>query len=501
MKQRVRFRWAVCQLDALTKCLNLRKLREAMADLPNTLDGTYDRILCAIDKEYSQDAFRILQWLVYSVRPLRTEEVVDVIAVGINDDPRFDLDRRLPDPRDILTICSSLVTMTEEAIEKPFGAIAGEYVRLAHFSVKEYLMSKRIQDGPAAQFGIQEIPANTSIAEICLAYLLQFDNPDSVTGQTFKEFPLARYAARFWTQHAQIAGENQDAMHSLIMELLLSNIHGYINCIRLFDPERPWYEEPDTTSNLMETFSPLYYMSLTGLTVSVRLLLEAGADSNAQGGVYGNALQAASFGGHDQAVQRLLEKGADVNAQGGVFDNALQAASLRGHNQVVQRLLEKGADVNAQGGRYGNALQAASFKSYDQVVQRLLERGADANARGGFGSALQAASYGGNYRVVQRLLEKGADANARGGFGSALQTASYGGHDQVVQWLSLKPRMLDVPQTCFTTEESKPGLTQPDSSNLDEVPRPSVTSSSSDIPSPFQGAYLILHASFADVGM
>jgi len=112
MKQRVRFRWAVCQLDALTKCLNLRKLREAMADLPNTLDGTYDRILCAIDKEYSHDAFRILQWLVYSARPLRIEEVVDVIAVDINDDPRFDLDRRLPDPRDILTICSSLVTTT-----------------------------------------------------------------------------------------------------------------------------------------------------------------------------------------------------------------------------------------------------------------------------------------------------------------------------------------------------------------------------------------------------
>ena len=42
-------------------------------------------------------------------------------------------------------------------------------------------------------------------------------------------------------------------------------------------------------------------------------------------------------------MQRLLEKGADVNAQGGDYDNALQAASAEGHDQVVQRLLEKGA--------------------------------------------------------------------------------------------------------------------------------------------------------------
>jgi hypothetical protein len=32
-------------------------------------------------------------------------------------------------------------------------------------------------------------------------------------------------------------------------------------------------------------------------------------------------------GGHDSIVTLLLEKGADVNAQGGYYGNALQAAS------------------------------------------------------------------------------------------------------------------------------------------------------------------------------
>jgi hypothetical protein len=51
------------------------------------LDDTYARILCNIDEEYSQDAFKILQWLAYSARPLRIKEVAEVIAVEIDDDP------------------------------------------------------------------------------------------------------------------------------------------------------------------------------------------------------------------------------------------------------------------------------------------------------------------------------------------------------------------------------------------------------------------------------
>jgi hypothetical protein len=77
------------------------------------------------------------------------------------------------------------------------------------------------------------------------------------------------------------------------------------------------------------------------------------------------ALQAASRGGYVIFVQLLLEKGAEVNAQGGYWGNALQAASSGGHEAVVRLLLEKGADVNAQGGEWGNALQAASCEEYN----------------------------------------------------------------------------------------------------------------------------------------
>jgi ankyrin repeat protein len=65
---------------------------------------------------------------------------------------------------------------------------------------------------------------------------------------------------------------------------------------------------------------------------------------NAQGGCYGNALQAASVGGNEAIVGLLLERGADVNAQGGFYGNALRASLLTaGHEAIVKLLIKKGA--------------------------------------------------------------------------------------------------------------------------------------------------------------
>lgn len=48
--------------------------------------------------------------------------------------------------------------------------------------------------------------------------------------------------------------------------------------------------------------TPLYYASFADLQRTVRVLLKASADVNAQGGDYGNTLQADSSGGNLEAV-------------------------------------------------------------------------------------------------------------------------------------------------------------------------------------------------------
>ena len=399
-----------------------------MKSLPKTLDETYDRILRNIDEDYRQDALRILQWLAYSARPLQIEEVAEIVAVDA-EQSRFDPENRLRDPRDVLTICSSLVTTA--AITAPRAA-SGEIteLRLAHFSVKEYLTSDRIRRGLDFQYDIQS-SAEEEITQTCLAYLLHFER-GVLTSTSLHIFPLARYAARYWCHHFR-AIKNLDPATKLSMQLFEGN--AFKSWIRLFDPETPWTYPDSIKRDISTAASPLYYASREGLFQPLTLLLlETGADVNAQGGYYGNALQVASYGGHEAIAALLLEKGADVNAQGGWYGNALQAASAKGHEAIVALLLEKGADVNAQGGEHNKALEAALRRDHEGNVALLLEKGADGSPQGGwYGNALQAASARGHRAVVALLLEKGADVNAQGGYyANSLEAASAEGYEAIV---------------------------------------------------------------------
>ena len=108
----IRFRWVDCQLSEIRKCMELSSLEKTLGTLPTTLDATYDRILTNIDEAYVDKAIRVLQWLAFSARPMTVDEVAETLSICFDDDPRFDPDRRLKHPSDILVICSSLVTVS-----------------------------------------------------------------------------------------------------------------------------------------------------------------------------------------------------------------------------------------------------------------------------------------------------------------------------------------------------------------------------------------------------
>ena len=472
---RVRFRWVACQLDILGNCFSLLHLRQTLTSLPKTLDDTYARILCNIDEQFNhcnRDILKILQWLTFSARPLRLEEVAEILAIDVDQTPRFDPERRWPEPRDILRICSSLITITmhssdasvqddlnEDSQDQDTYSVAESidaqgpitYVRLAHFSVKEYLVSDRVRQGMASHYSIREIESHGILAEDCIAYLLQFDEPDPLTSESLALSPLAHYAAKFWVNHAKHAERGPIKSTTLLsFELLISDRVGFLNWIRIANPDYfGRWEKLDL--GLEDLASPLYYASQAGLFEQVKMLIERRMDVNVPGGEYGNPLQVASHLGYKDVVQVLLDNGADVNIRGGRWINALQAASFQGHLDILQVLLENGADVNAEGDAYyGNALQAASLGEHEHIIPFLIESGANVNARGGYyGNALQAASYLGRDDRVQVLLDNGADVNAQGGFfGNALQAASYygGAHDPVwwVGWRELEDVILQM---------------------------------------------------------
>ena len=119
--------------------------------------------------------------------------------------------------------------------------------------------------------------------------------------------------------------------------------------------------------------TPLYAALIYGTPEAVRLLLERGANPNAQGNDGSTPLQIASDYGTPEAVRLLLERGANPNAQGNGGSTPLQIASDYGRLEVVRVLLEHGADVKVEDERGRTALQVAEERRQDEVVRLLLE--------------------------------------------------------------------------------------------------------------------------------
>jgi hypothetical protein len=148
-------------------------------------------------------------------------------------------------------------------------------VKLSHFSVKEYLLSSRIE----TDFRISEKTSHSKISKISVAYLLQFDSP--LTNDLLNSSPLAWYAAEHWIDHAKSGGMDPALVKSILQ--LFTSETALINWVRMYNIDKPWRAE-DISMDKAEVHSSLYYASLAGLQQVSRHLLEKEGDVNAQGG-------------------------------------------------------------------------------------------------------------------------------------------------------------------------------------------------------------------------
>lgn len=270
---------------------------QSLSLFPKTLDDTYARILCSIDEDYRKYALKIFQWLVYSMRPLWIEEIVEVIAVDPETYPRFDPGRRFPDPEEIVAICPSLIT-TVICLNR-WGNSTSTEIKLAHFSVQEYLVSERVHD---TWYSIREMNAHTSIAEICVAYLSQFDSPVDVWDEV-SEYALLFYASNDWAKHARKIDIYKETP-PIIEDFVQVQNDGFINWA-LSDT---WTLDKSRPSEF--THFSLYHVSVCGLSRLVKSIIDKGANVNLQVRNFGTALYGASKNGHEAVIKLLLDNGA-----------------------------------------------------------------------------------------------------------------------------------------------------------------------------------------------
>jgi hypothetical protein len=153
-----RFRWAFCQLEALRHCLP-PSVRHTLDELPESLDETYERVLKEIKKPNRDHARRLLQCLVVAIRPLRVEELAEVLAVNFDDVervPKLNPNWRWEDEEQaLLTSCSIFIAIVDTEDSR--------VVQFSHFSVKEFLTSTRLASSikDVSRYHINLEPAHT----------------------------------------------------------------------------------------------------------------------------------------------------------------------------------------------------------------------------------------------------------------------------------------------------------------------------------------------------
>jgi ankyrin repeat protein len=71
----------------------------------------------------------------------------------------------------------------------------------------------------------------------------------------------------------------------------------------------------------------------------------------------------------------LLDKGADANAESEECGSVVYVAASQGHDKIVQMLLVAGADVDVKGVRYSSVLHAALRGGHERIFKMWLNEG------------------------------------------------------------------------------------------------------------------------------
>ncbi len=332
------------------------------------MDETYEQTLLRIDEEKRQFAHRLFQCLAVSVRPLRVEELAEILAIRFDAGafPQFNTGWRLGDAEEaVLSACSSLITV--------INVNGSRIVQFAHFSVKEFLTSDRLTTASDNLSCYHIVPhlAHATLVQASLGVLLQLD--DRIDKESIRNFPLADYAARHWFEHCQFEDVSLTIWDAT--ERLFDRERPHFSAwVWIFDLDDPWREPTPTKHPERPEAVPLYYAIHCRLRWLIEHLIATyPGDIEARGGYCQSPFIAAFYIGDIDIACSLLRFGADVNVLDSAGDNPLHRASEGGRADIVRLLLEHNADVDLPTRFYWTPLAVSS--SVRQVeISRLLLR-------------------------------------------------------------------------------------------------------------------------------
>jgi serine/threonine protein kinase len=147
-----------------------------------------------------------------------------------------------------------------------------------------------------------------------------------------------------------------------------------------------------------------------GRTITVKRLLDKGADINEVRFGNTSALMYAAQDGHTEVVKLLIKEGAKVDARDNDGDDALMYAAFRGRTEIAKILLANGANINIENKEKITPLIGAALKGQTETVKALLAANPDVTVRDSSGkTALMYAETEGYTEIIEMLKAAGAN--------------------------------------------------------------------------------------------
>ncbi|KAF2167446.1 hypothetical protein M409DRAFT_54045 [Zasmidium cellare ATCC 36951] len=477
-------RWAYCQLEEIKRAKYFRKieLSKVLARLPSSLAETYERILLRLPEQCSRDVRKALIWLAFSRDHLTAQMLTEACITSPDENPFVDEGSRDTMP-EMLEVLSSLLQIEGQGDgeDKTEKNLAQRRVQLAHFSVKEFLVDSRTENGPASFFYLDIGTAQDFLAQSCSAYMIHCYEHHRGSASSRNEQPLLKYACDYWISHKRAA--EQRPVHTLThqhhLRVLqdsrilvwwhrLSGIRvcgswpplvlaAFCNlprtCLHLVQQTRaPDVEGPGDPSNpkLFErpgqTGSPLSTAARNGYMGIVELLFEHDADPNFTPRF--PPLVSAVLGRNDDIARILLRQPTvDVSSALPNGSSALHHACRIGHTSLAMELIRREADVHSRTSyRETPLLVACGHNASPQLIRVLVDAGSDVTVRNTHGDSTihQAAlacrdDTADETTFMERagiLIRHGCPVDSRNATGAtALHAAASTGNSRVVKVL------------------------------------------------------------------